>query len=356
MYDQSLEQLIDAVIADGVITDQERKVIYKKAAGLGIDQDEIEVYLEGKLDAVKKNAGPKSGKHGVVKTCPNCGATVEGGNAKCPECGYAFTGVDAVSSAKELDKRLRGVSGTGGESDEKRANIISSFPIPNTREDLFEFMASMEPKAFNRYKEGTVTVIGKAYYEKFVEALNKARISFPDDPALKMFEDALKKDKKKIHIHPMGWLLIFMVGSFLMAGISSIGEESKEKDAAQQEAVLSQEYEEWRASVMPEIESYAAELNEKFDMLPTPDVQNYKTCISKVSNLSWTKSWHVPAKYTDVADGDESIYGLEHDMKDSFEERIRSYKKLIGSAWKQSCKQRGLNKWETSDEIPYEYE
>ena len=51
MYDQSLEQLIDAVIADGVITDQERRVVYKKAASLGIDQDEIEVYLEGRLDA-----------------------------------------------------------------------------------------------------------------------------------------------------------------------------------------------------------------------------------------------------------------------------------------------------------------
>lgn len=42
MYDKSLEQLIDAVIADGVITDQERKVVYKKAATLGIDQDQDE--------------------------------------------------------------------------------------------------------------------------------------------------------------------------------------------------------------------------------------------------------------------------------------------------------------------------
>lgn len=32
MYEQSLEQLIDAVIADGEITDQERNVAYKKAA------------------------------------------------------------------------------------------------------------------------------------------------------------------------------------------------------------------------------------------------------------------------------------------------------------------------------------
>ncbi|MDE6395514.1 MAG: hypothetical protein K2K77_09240, partial [Duncaniella sp.] len=125
MYDQSLEQLIDAVIADGVITDQERKVVYKKAAALGIDQDEIEGYLNGKLDALKKNAKPQSGKHGVVKTCPHCGATVESGSAKCKECGFAFTGLEANSSAKELDERL-----TSAIDEDDQAEIINSFPIP----------------------------------------------------------------------------------------------------------------------------------------------------------------------------------------------------------------------------------
>jgi len=47
MYSKQLEQLIQSVIADGVITEKERAVLHKKAAAEGIDQDEIDVYVDG---------------------------------------------------------------------------------------------------------------------------------------------------------------------------------------------------------------------------------------------------------------------------------------------------------------------
>lgn len=50
-----LDKLIDAVIADGVITDKERSVILKKATAAGYDADEVEILLDGKL-AEKQNA------------------------------------------------------------------------------------------------------------------------------------------------------------------------------------------------------------------------------------------------------------------------------------------------------------
>ena len=49
-----LDKLIDAVVADGVITDKERSVILKKAKAAGYDVDEVEILLDGKL-AEKQN-------------------------------------------------------------------------------------------------------------------------------------------------------------------------------------------------------------------------------------------------------------------------------------------------------------
>lgn len=49
MYSEQLEQLIQSVIADGVITDKERAVLRKKAVAEGVDEDEIDVYVDGLL-------------------------------------------------------------------------------------------------------------------------------------------------------------------------------------------------------------------------------------------------------------------------------------------------------------------
>lgn len=64
MYSEQIEQLIKSVIADGVITEKERAVLHKRAAAEGIDEDEIDVYVDGliaqtKLDTPKLEV-PKS--------------------------------------------------------------------------------------------------------------------------------------------------------------------------------------------------------------------------------------------------------------------------------------------------------
>lgn len=51
----NFDDLIQAVVADSVITDKERSVILKKATAAGYDADEVEILLDGKL-AEKQNA------------------------------------------------------------------------------------------------------------------------------------------------------------------------------------------------------------------------------------------------------------------------------------------------------------
>ena len=49
MYDPHLEKLIEIALEDGVLTDKERSVLFKKAQLLGIDSDEFEMVLESRL-------------------------------------------------------------------------------------------------------------------------------------------------------------------------------------------------------------------------------------------------------------------------------------------------------------------
>jgi hypothetical protein len=45
-----IENLIKMALADGQVTDKEREIILRKAEKLGLDVDEVEMYLEGSLD------------------------------------------------------------------------------------------------------------------------------------------------------------------------------------------------------------------------------------------------------------------------------------------------------------------
>lgn len=54
MYNEKLEALITAALADGVLTDKEKQILFKKAEAMGIDLDEFELVLDGRLAKRKK--------------------------------------------------------------------------------------------------------------------------------------------------------------------------------------------------------------------------------------------------------------------------------------------------------------
>ena len=79
MYNEQLEQLIDAALADGVLTEKEKQILFKKAQTFGIDLDEFEMVLDARLVKLQKEqqSAPKSNKLGDVKKCPACGAILK---------------------------------------------------------------------------------------------------------------------------------------------------------------------------------------------------------------------------------------------------------------------------------------
>lgn len=97
MYNEQLENLIDAALADGVLTEKEKQILFKKAQAMDIDLDEFEMVLDARLVELKKKeareaeqyqiemekakaaqkSAPKSNKYGDIRKCPSCGAMVE---------------------------------------------------------------------------------------------------------------------------------------------------------------------------------------------------------------------------------------------------------------------------------------
>ena len=181
MYNEQIEALISAALADGVLTEKEKQILFKKAESMGIDLDEFEMVLDARLVELKKKeaqkaeqhqlemekakaaqkSAPKSDKYGEIRKCPACGALIKAFQAKCPECGYEFASIEANLSSKKLADKLNG-SFLGMQ----KKTIIESFPIPNTKADLLEFLTSMKP----HINDGSS--LSSAYWKKYQECIN----------------------------------------------------------------------------------------------------------------------------------------------------------------------------------------
>lgn len=143
MFSEKIEEVIRASLVDGMITDKERQVIKRLASAEGIDEDTVDVLLDARIQEFNKE------KKAEQRVCPHCGAPLQSFNTRCPACGEEIRQTRTVSSMKELDARLENVI-----DPERRRSIITSFPVPNTREDLLEFLAL---SAANAKKAGNIT-------------------------------------------------------------------------------------------------------------------------------------------------------------------------------------------------------
>jgi hypothetical protein len=178
-------------------------------------------------------------KVGNIRKCPACGAEVPAMTAVCPSCGNEFSNVKVASSVQQffekldaLDQKiydtssdkpniagaLLGMYGLGGtqKGDKAKINLIESFPIPNSREDIVEFMIL----ASSRINYSGVNMMGNVNYmtesrelakynnawkSKIKQAHTKAKVVFANDkeamaqiiPILNEFNAAEKKARIK---------------------------------------------------------------------------------------------------------------------------------------------------------------
>lgn len=184
MYDEQIEGLISAALADGVLTEKEKQILFKKAQSMGIDLDEFEMVLDARLVELQKaekekaaKSAPKSDKYGTVRKCPACGAIVPAFQGVCPECGHEFMDVDANASSKKLAEQLLKENNTN-----KQKRIIETFPLPNTKADLLEFLTALKPRISD-----VKDPLSKSYFKKYQECIEKAKVTFPNDKLIAPF-------------------------------------------------------------------------------------------------------------------------------------------------------------------------
>lgn len=97
MLSESLKQLIEASLVDGILTPEERSVILKRAMLEGIDADEANLLLDAELQKIKIQKQARAPK---VNKCPACGEILPALTGICPSCG---TVVDNNAHNHELD-------------------------------------------------------------------------------------------------------------------------------------------------------------------------------------------------------------------------------------------------------------
>ena len=218
---EQVDKLIEMALMDGVLTEKEKQILFKKAEAAGIDLDEFEMILDAKLfekqqsiKAITPVAATKSDKHGDVMKCPACGSIIQGFTAICVDCGHNFSNINAVSSVTKLYEQLQMVESeernrpieSGGWMDKlhgssamndhnmqerilkRKASVVSGFPIPNTKEDILEFLSMALPEVgkkpgFLMMKTATGAVYN-AWHSKAEQVVMKARFSLKEDKKL----------------------------------------------------------------------------------------------------------------------------------------------------------------------------
>lgn len=120
----------------------------------------------------KTNNQRKTVFEGNIHKCPNCGEVLNSFTSNCPSCGYEIRGATNSAAVQEFAVKL-----TSAESRQEKIAIIRNFPIPNTKEDILEFMILASTNIGDNLEKD----ISAAWQSKTEQAYQKAQIIFQDE-------------------------------------------------------------------------------------------------------------------------------------------------------------------------------
>lgn len=205
---------------------------------------------------------------GKTIKCPNCGETLKSFNVNCPACGYELRSAKSTGSVRELTLRLAQIEATRvvekprsiykaaysetiiSKTDEQKATLIRTFPIPNTKEDLFEFIilakSNIDSKLYKNEIQSSARVVSDAWKAKFEQAYQKAKVSFGNEPEFQHIQTLhqemttdIKKAKIGDWIVVLIFLLILAVGyTWIFVGSPDTTPKYNAREVARLEAVV----------------------------------------------------------------------------------------------------------------------
>ena len=239
---QEVIKLIEMALADGQVTEKEREIILRKAEKIGLDIDEVEMYLEGKIsdNSNKPTITYKSNRESVLIKCPECGAILKSFTTNCLECGHEFRNSKSSNLINELrddfkeievmckDEYFRDgmdksvIPGSIFNKKEtviqkeqyeieleidtmiakRKEKLLTGLPVPNTKEDILEILSMGLPEVQKKLSWNErlgfhpKNILKKAWLAKCEQVIMKAKLSMKNDETtlleIKNYEKQLK--------------------------------------------------------------------------------------------------------------------------------------------------------------------
>lgn len=196
---------------------------------------------------------------GKVYKCPNCGEVLKSFMRNCPACGFELRNVKATNAVKEFAMKLEAIEASRkyegrfarysqsgiSKTDEQKINLIQNFSVPNTKEDMLEFMILATSNIDVKTYDSTNTSITKrekaiadAWNSKIKQVYEKAKRSYGDEEDFRAIQELydkcsfeIKRENKKGILKwglLFGWIPIFIIIAFIVAGIKAPSAEKKE--------------------------------------------------------------------------------------------------------------------------------
>lgn len=159
---------------------------------------------------------------GEIRKCPNCGNPLKSFELVCPSCGLEIRGIGATSSVKQFAQKLEEIENHREyekpklfktayaleripKADEQKISLIKSFSVPNTIEDILEFMIlastnidlSVYAKRDRTYDKARKAV-ADAWYSKLEQVYIKAKNSFGNEESFQKVEEIYTDCKNRI--------------------------------------------------------------------------------------------------------------------------------------------------------------
>lgn len=200
------------------------------------------------VDGEDSSSQRKTVYEGSLHKCPNCGEILNSFVSNCPVCGYEIRDTGEVSSVEQLAAKLERLEaqrpptqktsvlakafglGTLQGIDEQKIDLIKNFPIPNTKEDILDFIVlaaanidldSYGPGGFfeaSKIPDPTSRKISDAWLAKLEQADQKAEIMFGQTQEYISVRNVYENKKKKIKWRKRRPMIVLFatLGAFLL--------------------------------------------------------------------------------------------------------------------------------------------
>jgi len=299
---EELQALIDQYLTDGVLTDKERQVILRKAEGMGLDRDEIDLYLDAEVQKIDQATDAAVRKQ-KGKTCPYCGGSVPQLTDKCPHCGQNIT-PEASSELQEIFDNL----------EEALVQLKSGKDIHTSKATVERFARKAKMYYGNNPK---VQKLLSEIETETIDAENMAKANARKSAVIQFL-----LNHKVLIFQAIVILAIFL-------GIKSCIDSNDRKEKETEE-LYNQQYE----LDKPKIDNQYDSLCKCLDELETPNKSNFKEMTRKLQNIVWndiSKSTVIERvimrnKYIDNQ--------YEYNKKEAYLEKKRAYAEQLKTVYK----------------------